>query len=116
MTITYDDILKAKEAQGDVIRITSLVFSETFSVLSPGGRLHVSDMLALSPDGPTATDSEAWSACVAGAEFKDIYLKRLETAGFIDIETTEVNTRYNDENCCESLNVASVKVVAKKPA
>ena len=92
------------------------VFSETFRVLTPGGRLHVSDMLALSPDGPTATDSEAWSACVAGAEFKDIYLKRLETAGFIDIETTEINTRYNDENCCESLNVASVKVVAKKPA
>ena len=34
MTITYDDILKAKEAQGDVIRKTSLVFSETFSKLS----------------------------------------------------------------------------------
>ena len=34
MTITYDDILKAKEAQGDVIRKTSLLFSETFSKLS----------------------------------------------------------------------------------
>jgi len=34
MTITYDDILKAKEVQGDVIRKTSLVFSETFSKLS----------------------------------------------------------------------------------
>jgi len=34
MTVTYDDILKAKETQGDVIRKTSLVFSETFSKLS----------------------------------------------------------------------------------
>ena len=34
MTITYDDILSAKEKQGDVIRKTSLLFSETFSKLS----------------------------------------------------------------------------------
>jgi len=34
MTVTYDDILKAKESQGNVIRKTSLVFSETFSNLT----------------------------------------------------------------------------------
>jgi len=34
MAITYDDILRAKEVQGNVIRKTSLVFSETFSKLS----------------------------------------------------------------------------------
>ena len=34
MTITYDDILKAREEQGNVIRKTSLVFSETFSKLA----------------------------------------------------------------------------------
>jgi len=34
MTITYDDVLKAKEIQGNVIRKTSLMFSETFSKLS----------------------------------------------------------------------------------
>ena len=31
MTITYDDILKAQETQSDVIRKTSLEFSDTFS-------------------------------------------------------------------------------------
>ena len=33
MTITYEDILKAKETQSDVIRKTSLEFSDTFSKL-----------------------------------------------------------------------------------
>ena len=31
MTITYDDIMKAQETQSDVIRKTSLQFSDTFS-------------------------------------------------------------------------------------
>ena len=31
MTITYDDIVKAQETQSDVIRKTSLQFSDTFS-------------------------------------------------------------------------------------
>ena len=34
MTVVYDDIVKAKVSQGNVIRKTSLVFSETFSKLS----------------------------------------------------------------------------------
>ena len=89
------------------------VFAEAFRVLTPGGRLHVSDMLALTPEGPTKTDSDAWSACVAGAEYEEIYLGRLENAGFIDIETTESNTHYTEEG--RPLNVASVKVVAIKP-
>ena len=31
MTIVYDDVVKAKNTQGEVIRRTSLVYSETFS-------------------------------------------------------------------------------------
>ena len=89
------------------------VFGEAFRVLTPGGRLHVSDMLALTQEGPTKTDSDAWSACVAGAEYEEVYLGRLENAGFIDIETTESNTHYTEEG--RPLNVASVKVVAIKP-
>jgi len=40
MTVTYDDILKARESQGDVIRKTSLVYSETFSKLS-GSKIYL---------------------------------------------------------------------------
>ena len=34
MSVTYDDIVNAQKAQGDVIRKTSLVFSDTFSQLT----------------------------------------------------------------------------------
>ena len=90
------------------------VFSETFRVLAPGGRIHVSDMVALTTEGPARTDPEAWASCVAGAEDKQVYLGRLEKAGFVNIETTDENVRFDDEGV--PLNVASVKVVAHKPA
>ena len=90
------------------------VFSETFRVLAPGGRIHVSDMVALTSEGPARTDPEAWASCVAGAEDKQVYLGRLEKAGFVNIETTDENVRFDDEGV--PLNVASVKVVAHKPA
>ena len=89
------------------------VFNETFRVLAPGGRIHLSDMMSLTPEGPARTDPEAWATCVAGAEYRDVYLDRLQRAGFVDIETTEENIRFDDDGL--PLNVASVKVVARKP-
>ncbi len=89
------------------------VFSETFRVLTPGGRIHLSDMMSLTPEGPVRTDPEAWTACVAGAEDRDVYRGRLQRAGFVDIETTEENIKFDDGGL--PLNVASVKVVARKP-
>ena len=90
------------------------VFREAFRVLAPGGRMHVSDMVALTPDGPTVTDAEAWVACVGGAEDQAVYLNRLHRAGFVDVQTTDEDIRFDADG--ESLNVASVKVVAHKPA
>ncbi len=90
------------------------VFREAFRVLTPGGRMHVSDMVALSAAGPSITDAEAWVACVGGAEDKAVYLGRLQRAGFVDVETTDEDIRFSEDG--ESLNVASVKVVAHKPA
>ncbi len=90
------------------------VFREAFRVLAPGGRMHVSDMVALSPEGPAVTDAEAWVACVGGAEDKAVYLDRLARAGFEEVETTDEDVRFDSEGV--PLNVASVKVVAHKPA
>ena len=89
------------------------VFREAFRVLAPGGRMHVSDMVALSPEGPAVTDAEAWVACVGGAEDKNVYLDRLSRAGFLSVETTDEDVRFDSEGV--PLNVASVKVVAHKP-
>ena len=89
------------------------VFREAFRVLSPGGRLHVSDMMALNADGPAEKGVEAWVSCTAGAEPKDTYLGRLRSAGFEGIAITE------EAACVEGdapADVSSVKVVARKPA
>jgi len=40
MSVTYDDIVNAQKAQGDVIRKTSLVFSDTFSQLT-GSKIYL---------------------------------------------------------------------------
>ena len=90
------------------------VFREAFRVLAPGGRLHVSDMLALTADGPRLTDSEAWASCIGGAEYQATYLGRMESAGFVEIATTDEALRFDENEA--PLNVASVKVSARKPA
>ena len=90
------------------------VFREAFRVLTPGGRLHVSDMLALTEDGPRLIDSDSWAACIGGAEYRGTYLNRMAAAGFTDIETIDEALRLDEDDV--SLNVASVKVSARKPA
>ena len=89
------------------------VFRETFRLLSPGGRLHISDMMALSSTGPAWADAEAWASCIAGAEDKETYLGRLQAVGFVDIQMDEEKVRFDDQGT--PMNVASVKVVAHKP-
>ena len=90
------------------------VFGESYRVLAPGGRLHLSDMMALSPLGPAITDPKARASCIGGAEDQDVYLGRLRKVGFAEIQLTEERARFDEERGVP-LNVASVKVVARKP-
>jgi len=89
------------------------VFQETFRVLAPGGRVHISDMMSVTDEGPARTDPEAWASCIAGAESRDVYLGRLGLAGFVDIRLTEEKVQFDNDGV--PMNVASVKVVAQKP-
>ena len=92
------------------------VFSESLRVLAPGGRIHLSDVVALRPEGPSDTDSEAWVSCTAGAEYREAYLSRLERAGFQDIriESEDYNLRDGGEEGTQP-DTAGFKVVAGKP-
>ena len=93
------------------------VFGESFRVLAPGGRIHLSDVLALTPEGPAVTDAESWVSCAAGAEYHEVYIDRLRRAGFQDIEINGEGVEFWDESEKETYtNTASFKVTAKKPA
>jgi ubiquinone/menaquinone biosynthesis C-methylase UbiE len=89
------------------------VFQEAYRVLTPGGRLHVSDMLAMTDDGPALVDAASWASCIGGAEYRETYLARMVAAGFTDIATTQEELKVDERQV--SLNVASVKVSAHKP-
>ena len=89
------------------------VFREAYRVLTPGGRLHVSDMLALTEDGPAIIDAESWASCIGGAEYRETYLARMVGAGFTGIATTQEELKFDEREV--PLNVASVKVSAHKP-
>ena len=62
------------------------VFREAFRILKPGGRMYISDMVLSEPLPPEVrSDVSQWVACVSGADLKDNYLERLESAGFAEV-------------------------------
>ena len=67
------------------------VFKEAFRVLTPGGKLAVSDIVTDGPlPEPIKQSLSAWAGCVAGAvEAKD-YISMMESAGFTDISVKPV--------------------------
>ena len=92
------------------------VFSESFRVLAPGGRIHLSDVLALTAEGPVATDAASWVSCAAGAEYHEIYIDRMRRAGFESIEINGEGVEFWTESERETYtNTASFKVTARKP-
>jgi ubiquinone/menaquinone biosynthesis C-methylase UbiE len=92
------------------------VFSESFRVLSPGGRIHLSDVLALTNEGPAVTDAASWVSCAAGAEYHEIYVGRLRRAGFQGIEIKGEGVEFWDKSEKTTYtNTGSFKVTARKP-
>ncbi|MEW5923360.1 MAG: arsenite methyltransferase [Candidatus Zixiibacteriota bacterium] len=62
------------------------VFSESFRVLKPGGRLTISDIVAVKPlPEQIATDLDAYVGCVAGAMLIDDLVDILKGAGFTGV-------------------------------
>ena len=69
------------------------VFEEAFRVLSPNGRLMVSDIVLLKelPES-IQKNVEAYAGCIAGAELKDKYLELIRKAGFREVKVIDEKT------------------------
>jgi len=69
------------------------VFEEAFRVLSPKGRLMVSDIVLLKklPES-IRKNVEAYSSCISGAEIKDKYIELIRKAGFQGVKIIEEKT------------------------
>lgn len=97
------------------------VFREAYRVLKPGGRLAVSDMVALAPI-PEALrrDWELYTGCVAGASLEEELRAMLTEAGFTDIrivrrsEGREMLQQWFPGRRLEE-SVASASIEAVKP-
>lgn len=72
------------------------VFREAFRVLKPGGRLKVSDIVAIAQMPPEMREQAALlTGCIAGAERTDILESMLHEIGFSDVDIRIRRQRFD---------------------
>lgn len=65
------------------------VFREIARVLKPGGRISISDIVAVDLPAAVRASRDAWVTCLAGAIGEADYVRGLEAAGLTDVRVTE---------------------------
>jgi ubiquinone/menaquinone biosynthesis C-methylase UbiE len=74
------------------------VLREAFRVLKPGGRFAVSDVVVRGEVPEELRRSmELWTGCIAGALEDQVYIEKLEAAGFIDAGIEPTRIYYADD-------------------
>jgi SAM-dependent methyltransferase len=90
-------------------------FTEIYRVLKPGGRISISDMIAVTKGGAIIKPEE-WAECISGAVTMEEYRAILQDSGFKDIQAVDENHPINDEMASKGLQVKSVAWTAQKPS
>jgi arsenite methyltransferase len=90
-----------------------LVFSETYRVLKPGGRLLVSDVVAEGITESMRQDISAWASCIAGAVSEDEYLRIITESGFDQVEVVD-RADYKAPSGPGPSKISSIRVSAVK--
>jgi 2-polyprenyl-3-methyl-5-hydroxy-6-metoxy-1,4-benzoquinol methylase len=92
------------------------VFRESFRVLAPGGRFHVSDVvLSRELSAGERDDLALWAGCASGALVESDYLGRLVQAGFTDI-TVDSRSAIGKKPWYSATISAHKPVTPRKPA
>jgi arsenite methyltransferase len=97
----------------------SEVYREAFRVLRPGGRLAVSDMVALQkvPEA-VRSDPDRWASCSAGARSPEELTAILRAAGFAHVSITVAATGEStaSRDAQSGTGIISGSIRAEKPA
>src|SRR5690606_36365911 len=96
------------------------VFREIASVLKPGGRLQIGDILVHREVPQDAKDDvELWSNCIAGSLLDSEWPQVLEMAGLVEgklSNETDVYSGSKHESDAAEFDTRGVTVFARKPA
>jgi SAM-dependent methyltransferase len=85
-------------------------FSEVRRILRDGGRMVISDMVAVDRP-PAEVDPEKWCSCIDGALTRDDYVASIKKAGFESVDVLQERP-YVDES--DGRKIASIVVKAVK--
>jgi ubiquinone/menaquinone biosynthesis C-methylase UbiE len=95
------------------------VFREIARMLSPGGRMAISDIVTDHPlTEAIVCDVNLWASCIGGAMQRDAYCEAIEAAG-LRVKTLQDNPQYefisdSAQGATQTFGVKSVSILAVK--